>query len=239
MSDVDFDLVALAEYLHLDPAVVNKLAERGKIPARRVAGAWRFARAEIHQWLEGRIGVSDDAELERISGALERQVQPTEERIMSVAELLTPAAIEVPLMARTRTSVFTSMIVVADRTGWLWDSSAMIEAVRSREDMYPTALDNGVALMHPRRPMPDILAQPFIALGINDSGLPFASGQRTLTDIFFLILSRSDRGHLHTLARLSRLLADGELVGALRSAGSAYDVYHLIVQREQALLASE
>ncbi len=34
----------------------------------------------------------------------------------------------------------------------------MAEAVRSREQMQPTALENGVALLHPRRPMAKILA---------------------------------------------------------------------------------
>jgi PTS system nitrogen regulatory IIA component len=87
--------------------------------------------------------------------------------------------------------------------------------------------------------MSEILAQPFIALGINDRGIPFASGQRNLTDIFFLILSRSDRGHLHTLARVSRLLSDGELLTAFRGAENAAEAYNLIAECEQTLLASE
>ena len=63
MPDEDFDLTSLADYLHLDLAQVTKLAERGKLPGRRVAGAWRFSQAEIHHWLEDRIGLSDAHEL--------------------------------------------------------------------------------------------------------------------------------------------------------------------------------
>ena len=65
--------------------------------------------------------------------------------------MLPVTAIEIPLSARTRNSVITSMVDVAARTGWLWDPGKMAEAVRSREDMFPTALETGVALLHPRR----------------------------------------------------------------------------------------
>ena len=60
MAQEDFDIDRLAAYLHMMPAAVVKLAERGKLPGRRVGGEWRFSAAEIHHWLEDRIGLSDD-----------------------------------------------------------------------------------------------------------------------------------------------------------------------------------
>ena len=45
MSETDFDLESLAVYLHLTRQQVLKLAERGQLPGRKVAGKWRFARA--------------------------------------------------------------------------------------------------------------------------------------------------------------------------------------------------
>jgi len=49
--DEDLDLEALAEYLHLDPAQVSRLVERGNLPGRRVSGQWRFSRPEVTFWL--------------------------------------------------------------------------------------------------------------------------------------------------------------------------------------------
>ena len=235
MTEGDFDLRSLAEYLHLDPALVSRLVERGKLPGRRVGGQWRFSRDEIHHWLEDRISASDDSELERIGGALERQTPEDEPKIATLSELLTPAAIEVPLTARTRNSVITSMVEVAERTGWVWDPAAIVEAVRSREDLYPTALDNGAALLHPRRPLHYTVAQSFLALGVNDREIPFASGRGRLTDVFFLILSTSDREHLHTLAKLSRLLAQPNFLASLRGSADAHAAYALIAEQEAAL----
>src|SRR5690606_12943820 len=58
MAEEDFNIETLADYLHLEANQVSRLAERGKLPGRRIGGAWRFSRAEIHHWLENRIGLS-------------------------------------------------------------------------------------------------------------------------------------------------------------------------------------
>ena len=60
MAEEDFDLESLATHLHLTPDQVRKMADRGKIPGRRIAGDWRFSRAEIHHWFETKIGLSDE-----------------------------------------------------------------------------------------------------------------------------------------------------------------------------------
>ncbi len=235
MPDENFDIASLADYLHLDAAQVARLAERGKLPGRRVAGAWRFSPAEIHHWLEERIGVSDSQELVRVEAALERSAPDDAEASVSIAEMLPAAAIEIPFKARTRNSVITRIVEVAARTGWLWDPDKMAEAVRSREELYPTALENGAALLHPRRPLSAILDRPFLVLGRTDRGIPFASQRGYLTDVFFLICSTDDRGHLRTLARLGRLLAEPTFLPALRAAPDAAAAHETIVTAEGAL----
>lgn len=230
MAQADFDIDRLAAYLHMSPAAVTKLAERGKLPARRVGGEWRFSAAEIHHWLEDRIGLSDDQELAQMEGALDRAAE-VEVETVSITGLLRMEAIEVPLAARTRGSVITRMAELAAETHLLWDVAKMADAVRAREEMHSTALDNGVALLHPRRPMPGILAEAVLALGIAQGGIPFGTGGR-LTDVFFLICSTSDHEHLRILARLSRVINDQDFLAALRAAEDAAAAYHLIKARE-------
>jgi nitrogen PTS system EIIA component len=229
MADDDFDIPSLAAYLHVEAAQVARLAERGKLPGRRVAGEWRFSRPEIHQWLEQRIGLSDEEELQRVEGALQAAASEPH-RELSLAAMLPEAAIQIPLAARTRNSVIDSIVDVAARTGWLWDPEKMATALRSREEMHPTALDNGVALLHPRRPLAGILEQPFLAFGRTETGIPFGSNR--LTDLFFLICSTDDRGHLHTLARLSRLISMLDFLEALRTAPDAANVRELFERAE-------
>jgi PTS system nitrogen regulatory IIA component len=230
----DFDIHSLARYLHLTPQQVVKLAERGKLPGRKVGGEWKFARPEIHHWFEQQIGLSDQGELVQVEDVLQRSAPEEHRQHICIAELLPLEAIAVPLHARTRNSVIDSMVQLAADTGWLWDPKAMAEAVRAREDMHPTALENGVALLHPRRPMPQILSQPLLCLGCTGTGIPFG-GSAPLSDVFFLICSMEDRGHLRTLARLSRLLTVRGFLNALHQAADPQTVHQLIVDVEARL----
>lgn len=230
----DFDVANLARFLHLTPQQVSKLAERGHLPGRKIGGEWKFSKSDIHHWFENRIGLSDEEELVKVESVLQKSAPLEDEREISIAELLPAEAIAIPLQARTRNSVIDEMINLAAGTTWLWDTKAMADAVRAREDMHPTALENGVALMHPRRPMPKIIAQPFLALGCTASGIPFGS-DCPLTDVFFLICSSDDRDHLHTLARLSRLLTVPGFLNELRRAQDAKTAHRLIIDAEEGL----
>jgi nitrogen PTS system EIIA component len=230
----DFDVQSLARYLHTTPQQVEKLAERSKLPGRKVGGEWRFSKPDIHHWLEQRIGASDETELLEVEDVLQRSSPHNGERDVCIAEMLPIEAIAVPLCARTRNSVIDAMVELAAQTGWLWDAREMADAVKVREDMHTTALENGVALLHPRRPMAKILAQPFLALGCTSSGIPFG-GNGPLTDVFFLICSTEDRGHLRVLARLSRVLTSPGFLNALHQANDATEVRQLIVDTEAKL----
>jgi nitrogen PTS system EIIA component len=234
MADNDFDLDSLADYLHLDRAQVARLVDRGKLPGRKVGGVWRFSPAEIHHWLEERIGASSDDELVQMEGALRRSEGPAAVEL-SIAQLIPLEAVAVPLPARTRGSVITSMAELAAQSGLLWDAVKMAEAVRAREDMMPTAQENGVALLHPRRPLPAILSQPLIAFGRTDRALPFGAPRGVLTDLFFLICSVDETGHLRTLARLARSLGSNDFLAKLRSADSPRTVIEAFEAREREL----
>ena len=232
MADDDFDIESLAAYLHLATAQVARLVERGKLLGRKVQGQWRFSRAEIHHWLEDRIGLSDESELTEMEGFL-RHAPAMAEGLPSIAELLPIEAIAVPLLARTRGSVIKEMVEVAARTGLVWDTARLADAVGAREELHSTALESGVALLHPRRPMSSILGGSVVAFGRTDGGVPF--GGSMLTDLFFLICSVDDRGHLQVLARLSRLVAGADFLASLRDASDSQAVHELVEHAEEAL----
>lgn len=235
MTNEDFDVAALAAYLHLQPAQVARLADRGRLPGRKVGGKWRFSRAEIHHWLEDRIGLSDRDELLEVESVLDRAPSPVGPETVRIVDMLPAEAISVPLPARTRQSVIRAMVQCVARTGLLWDQEKMFEAVLAREELHPTALDNGVALLHPRRPLASILAEPVLGLGRTYQGIPFGGSHGCLTDVFFLICSVDDRGHLRVLARLSRLIAMPDFLPELRQLEDAGQIRQFIGQQERQL----
>ena len=229
----EFDLSQLARYLHITPSQVEKMAERGRLPGRKIGGQWRFNEAEIHHWLEEQIGASDDsAELARVQKVVDRMTDETHHRL--VHEMCTPETIEVPLRARTRGSVIREMCQLVANSGLMWDANAMAEAVRNREQMHPTALDCGVALLHPRRPQTSILADSVVGLAISAAPIPFSDSGH-MTDVFFLICSYDDSSHLRNLARISRLIGTESLLDQLRDCQSAGEAWEHLRDAELAL----
>src|SRR5690606_32487281 len=124
----DFDIEALARYLHLSAAQVQRMAERNQIPGRKIGGQWRFSQAEVHHWLEERIGASDESELVEMESVLDRQHSNAE--VVRIAALIPPECVEPQLNARSRGKVIDAMVDLAARSGMLWDPDRLADAVR-------------------------------------------------------------------------------------------------------------
>lgn len=231
MTESDFDVASLAAYLHITPQQVEKLAKRDELPSRRVNGKLQFPRPEIHHWMERRMGLLDDEQLIAVEGRLQKD-QANEDVLLS--QWLRVEAIATPLAARTRKSAISTMSELASQSGMLWDTEKMTSAVAAREELQSTALDNGVALLHPRRPLPSILGDNLLALGITGQGIPFG-GSRTLTDVFFLVCSLDDRSHLRVLARIARVIAMDNVLDDIRAAEDSTAVYQVVCAAEDQL----
>lgn len=239
MASKDFDTDQLAAYLHITPDQVNKMAVRGKLPGRRVNGQWKFSESEIHHWLEEQIGIVQADELERFERILEKNLDTSVDDRTMLSQFMSIESIAIPLDARTKNSVVREMCNLAASTGLLWDAPEMAEAVAAREALHPTALENGVALLHPRRPQTSILSDSLVALGITSQPFPFGNTAGHQTDVFFLICSTDDQIHLRILARLARLVSDEVLLTMLRSTRSPAEALEIIKAAELELIESD
>lgn len=232
MGNDMMDLEQLARYLRRDVREVSKLASRGQLPGQKVAGHWRFARAEINHWLETQMSSYDEHQLTALETATARGA----DQGLLVADLLSPACMAVPLSATTRPSVLKELVRLAEQSWQIYDPDAILEAVRQREDQGGTALDNGVAIPHPRRAIPGALGNSVLAYGRTASGIPFGAPNGVLTDIFFLVCCQDDYTHLQVLARLSRLFLRPGFIDDLRAAETVADTWELIESAERELL---
>ena len=229
----DFDIQSLSAYLHLTPEQVKKMAERGRLPGRRIGGQWRFSQAEIHTWFEDRIGASDEKELVEVERVFKIQAQKTTVDSFHIPDLLQLENVFAPLLARTKSKVITKLCDHVSASGALWEPDKMAEAITRREELHPTALENGVALLHPRRPMPSAMGEPFLGLGVTTNGIPFGGPRGCLTDIFFLIGSTDEAVHLRVLARLSRLIQIPDVLTQIRGAEGASEIHRVISDADE------
>jgi PTS system nitrogen regulatory IIA component len=225
------DMEQLAAYLQRDVREVGKLASRGHLPGHKVGGQWRFARAEINQWIEAQMPSLTEKQL----SSLESSRGDGE---LLIAGLLSEASVAVPLVASTRASVLKELVSLAEQSWQIYDPEAVLDAVRQREEMASTALPSGVAIPHPRRPLPAALGESVLAYARTASGIPFGAPHGVLTDMFFLVCCRDDRTHLRVLARLTRLFLRPGFLDELRAAETPHDSWQTIITAEQHLLAS-
>ncbi len=227
------DVEQLAAYLQRDAREVGKLASRGHLPGHKVGGQWRFARAEINYWIETQIPGLTEAQLTNLEEAQGRGGQEP-----LVTGLLPEACVAAPLAASTRASVLKELVALAEQSWQVYDPEAVLEAVRQREELGSTALPSGVAIPHPRRPLPGALGESVLAFARTASGIPFGTPQGGLTDTFFLVCCRDERTHLRVLARLTRLLLRPEFLDGLRSAEGSGEAREVITTAERQLLES-
>ena len=231
MSGETMDLEEVAQFLQRDVREVTRLANRGYLPGRKIGGEWKFSRSEVTHWVETQLHAYTEVELANLEG----KAGNTEDDLI-IGTLLREACIAVPLQARTKKSVLSELVKVAEQSWQVYDADALLKALIQREEMGTTAQENGIALPHPHRPLPNALGDTVLAYGRTSSGIPFGSPQGCLTDIFFLVGARDDRTHLRTLARLARMLLRPGLVDELRAAETSQATFEVLAAAERDLL---
>ena len=225
MSGDWYTLDELAEHLGRDRRELERLANRGRLPGHKRSGNWQFHAAEITQWLEQEMREYSDAQL----AAVERSQRSEDvNAAIPVSSLLTIETVQVPLEARTKRSLLEGLVEVAGRTWKIWQPAAILKAIQEREELMSTAFAQGVAVPHLRQPLPDSLSESVIAFGRTHSGIPFGAADNTPTDLFFLVLCRDTRTHLHVLARLGRLIQTPGFLDGLRAAPDSQAAYDWI-----------
>jgi nitrogen PTS system EIIA component len=232
MSHESITIEELAVRLGRDRRDVEKLANRGRIPGRKVGGTWQFHPTEIRHWLEQEMRGYSEPELAALE---EGQRSEGAENDTPILKRLSLETVQVPLEGRTKRSVIEGLVEVAGRTWQIWEPATVLHAVLEREEIFSTGFENGVAIPHTRNPLPEVLGQSIIAFGRTLSGIPFGAPRRQQSDLFFLVLCRDSRSHLHVLARLGRLMQTPAFLDSLRAAETSQAAYDVIAQADQAL----
>jgi len=222
----------VAAYLHMDLQKMLRLAAKGDIPCRKVNQRFVFRKGDVDHWVERQIHELPKNRLVEIERGVSRH-HGLEERSLLVWPLVTAGGIVVPLEARTRDAVLRKLVALADKADVIYSKEDLIREVRDREALCSTAIAPGVALPHPRHPVPYDIACSFIVVGLTSSGIPFGAPDGSLTRLFFLICCKDDRTHLHVLARLGQMLHNPADLSNMISAETSEELGQVIMECEK------
>lgn len=232
-----YNLDEIAQYLHLSRADVEQLVKGQEIPFEKHGSRLVFRKVAIDSWASRRILGLEGKRLTDYHQKSTRAVQEVSQALLP--DQLQPGFIDPSLPAKTKGSVLREMVSLAGRTGRVNDREALLEELRSREDLCSTGVPGGVALLHPRHPESYMFDAPFIVLGRTVQQIPFGAPDGEATDLFFLIACPDDRMHLHVLARLCMMAHKTQILAELRQASSADTMFEAMIGAEREVLGLE
>lgn len=225
----------VAAYVHLDHREVLKLAARGQIPCRKVAGSFIFHKGQIDHWLETHMHTLDRQRLAGIERGV-REHHGLEDETRVIGSLMPQGGLSVPMHAKSREKVIRALVDLADAAGLVYAKEDLLAEIRHREELCTTALVPGLALPHPRHPVPYDIAASFVVAGVTPTGVPYGCPNGSRTRLFFLVCCKDDRAHLHVLARLVRMLHDPTHVNELINARDAEEFDGILRRLEHSVV---
>lgn len=220
-------LTELAEYLRLPPPTVEGLVERGVLPGERAEGRWRFRRWEVDHWLDlGMPGWAPSVH-PAMSGVHERVP-------ISLRSTLGRGNVLLDVSARDLDECFERAIAAFELPA-ATDRRAVVNAIRERERLCSTALDNGFALPHTRRAGPRLVEANVVGFVRLSTPVAADGTSSTPVDLLFFVFAREPGSHLRLLSRAARLAHEASLARALRKARQPGGVFRAIAQAERRL----
>ena len=216
-------LEEMAQYLKIARRALLRMAQRGDIPATKVASQWRFMRTVVDDWLIGRMKSLPQPELERLVR--------TDKLLVPLQSLMRPELVRLDIKGNSKEKVLLELCQPLVAAGLLEDPVPLLEKLVEREEMVSTAIFPGIAIPHPRRPDECPVSEPRIVLGVSAAGVDFDSLDGQPTYALFLICANQIPVHLKVLAELTLLFRHSGLVDDLRRARSEVEVLELLFRR--------
>ena len=222
-------LKEVADYLRMSEKTVSRMAQEGRIPAQKLARQWRFQRSAIASWMANTAAIPIDG-----------QDLPPEATglpaALTIANIIAPARINLNLSAPDRNGVLRELcaMVLDPREERLFET--LLQALKSREDLCPTCVTEGVAIPHARNALVGLVDTPVLAYGRHNKGVEFGALDGNPVYHFFLLCAPNVRQHLQLLSRLARLVNNADFRAKLKTAKLPDDIIALIREAEPRLV---
>lgn len=204
----------LASNLGWSVNFIEGLVRGEKLPGMEIDGTWHFRREDVIDWLEQKIQTLDTNRVLQLETRVESSLvaDGSYRRPIAtdrLASRMPDDGISLDVNIETKTDVIRALTCLAERTGLLYDRDYLLASLLDREALCSTAMPGGVALCHPRRPVPSIISTQFVCFLRTLKPVDFGAQDGEGTSLFFLLCAPDDRSHLYGLARVARILHRG------------------------------
>jgi len=176
---------------------VYKWVQEEGLPAERVNDLYRVNPAELLEWATMRKLPISPAVFQKMNGD---SVGRT-----GLTDALELGGVIHDVAGSDRESVLRALVETLPLPGG-FDRGTLVQLLMSRETMGGTAIGDGIAIPHPRRPVVLSGSQRVVRLGFLAQPLDFGAVDGRPVDTLFLMICPTVHDHLQLLARLASLL---------------------------------
>lgn len=153
--------------------------------------------------------------------------------MMTLSELLVPESVSLDLPVGSKDTAIETAVGLFQDAGVVTERSAVVRALLDRERIMSTGIGNGIAIPHAQSP-----AVTRLCLGVvrPQEGIDFDALDGKPVRLILVIVGPEERGgFIRLLARVSRLLQEGNLQKRLLKAKTPDDVLRAFAQEEDKL----
>lgn len=215
----------LAAYMKLNEKTILKMAQKGELPGVKIGSQWRFHLAAVDRYLQKDILHTPEDELDSILS--------TTNQLIPLSRLLDKSLIKLELKAKDKEGVLDEIVEIAYAAGIVDDREKLLEELKSRERMLSTAVGNGIALPHPRKPNPALFKKPNILMARSEEGVDFSAPDNKKVHLFFMTCAPNMMVHLRLMARIAKLLQVEGVIDQLMRVSRSDEMIQLLLEMER------
>lgn len=219
---MDLKIKDVADLLNVSEKTIRRWISDGKIPAYRINQHYRFSRTEIENWvishkLDKTHGISPFASAKETDEKLTSPLDKTAGGIkqFSLFRAIHKGNIYHSIPGHTKEEVIrTAMKSIAKDLHV--DADVMTDLLLDRENLMPTALNNGIGVPHTR----DSLLQNHhdaVFIVFPEHPLPYGALDGKPVHTLFFLFACEDKRHLHLLSKIAHLSSNIQSLHFLQS----------------------
>lgn len=222
------ELKEVAKSLDLPQGTVERWIRQGRIPIQKRNDLCMFNKTVLKKW--ARIhNLSFNVSEESDPAESDYDNEPEDESLLSAVKR---GGLLIHVPGYDAESIFRYVI---DRIPELSkeNKDELIERLLQREELISTGIGKGVAVPHPRSPMPEAILEPLVITCILEKPIDFKSVDEKPVSVMFFLLSPTITCHLSLLSRLSFCLRDNSFVSSLKTLTDSHGLFEIIKAIEQ------
>ena len=146
-------------------------------------------------------------------------------------QITVPSIVVVGTQSKTKDEVVRELGALLVQEGRVTELEGYVEAVKAREEHFPTGIEGGVAIPHAQTPL---VAEAAVAVATSESGIDFGADDGPAHLIFLIAAPQSSENlHLEILANLARRIMHEEFRDQLRAESSAARIAEIVTKEVQ------